>query len=138
MLAALANRDVAVTLSETLRRFAHRAVAEKRPYIRFFEGSLHFMKTIRDSGALQARAREMRDELAQALAGGLAAALHRDEADPLPKLAAAMIMAAWSVAFLEAHRVYQAGQDESAAAAVFLDIVDRGAAGIEAILAAPM
>jgi AcrR family transcriptional regulator len=137
LMAALAHRDAAVTLPETLRRFAHRAVAEQRPYIRFFEGSLRFMETIRGSGALQARAREMRDELAQTLAGGLAAALHRDGSDPLPKLAAAMIMAAWSVAFVEAHRIYQAGQDENAAAAAFLDIVDRGSAAVEAMLAAP-
>lgn len=136
LLAALAQRDTAVSPAETLRRFAHGAVAERRPYIRFFEGSLRFIGTIRDSGALQARAREMRDELAQTLAGGLAAALHRDGSDPLPKLAAAMIMAAWSVAFLEAHRVYRSGRDETAAAAVFLDMVDRGSAGVEAMLAA--
>lgn len=137
LLAALAGKEDAVTPVEALRRFAHRAVVERRPYIRFFEGSLRFMETIRESAALQARAREIRDELAHLLAGALATALHRDTADPLPKLAAAMLMAAWSVAFVEAHRVYQTSLDEAYAAATFLAIVDRGSSSIDALLAEP-
>src|ERR1700744_2595404 len=47
MLAALEKRDAETSPLEALRLFAHWAVAEERPYIRFFEeGSERFMKAI--------------------------------------------------------------------------------------------
>jgi AcrR family transcriptional regulator len=122
--------------AETLRRFAHQAVAEGRPYIRFFEGTLRFMETIQASEALQARARSIRDELTDTVAACMADALQSDHADPNVKLAAATAVSSWGVAFVEAHRVYRIKRDAVEAGAVFLALVDRGSLGVEAILAA--
>lgn len=46
-------------------------------------------------------------------------------------LAASLLVATWSVAFVQAHEVYRRTKDGAAAARMFLLVVDRGSAGIE-------
>ena len=128
---AIRTRDVSVGLMETLRMFAHRSVAEGRPYIYFFDGAQKYMATVAASEALKARARAIRDELTDDVASVLAQAVGREPADPVAKLAASILVSTWAVAFIEAHRVFREQQDVEVAKAAFLAIVDRGATGLK-------
>lgn len=137
LLAALQNRDAGTSPIEALRVFAHRAVAEQRPYIRFFEGgSERFIETIRASEALKARARAIRDELTDMLTIALAKAAGsyhaRHQPDPLANLAASLLVATWEVAFIEAHRIFHRSRDIKKANKAFLTIVDQGTRGLKA------
>jgi hypothetical protein len=129
----LQKGDAGTSPIEALRLFAHQAIAEQRPYIRFFEGgSERFMETIRASETLKARARAIRDELADLLAIALAKAADRHPPDPAASLAASLLVATWAVAFLEAHRIFHQSQDIEKANAAFLAIVDQGTRGLKA------
>lgn len=137
LLAALQKRDAGTSPIEALRLFAHWAVAEERPYIRFFDaGSERFMQTIRASEALKARARAIREELTDMLHLALTKAVERDhtrhQPDPLAKLAASLLVATWEVAFLEAHRIFQQSRDIERANTAFLAIIDQGIRGVKA------
>ncbi len=133
LLAALQKRDAGTSPIEALRLFAHWAVAEQRPYIRFFEeGSERFMETIRASEALKARARAIRDELTDMLTIALAKAAHRRLPDPAASLVASLLVATWEVAFLEAQRIFRQSRNIKKANTVFLTIVDQGTRGVKA------
>ncbi len=133
LLLALQRRDAKTSPIEALRLFAHWAVAEKRPYIRFFEGgSERFMETIRASEALKARARMIRDELTDMLTIALAKAAHRRHPDPQATLAASLLVATWEVAFLEAHRIFRQSRNIKKANAAFLAMIDQGTLGVKA------
>jgi AcrR family transcriptional regulator len=132
LLAALQKRSANTSPIEALRLFAHLAVAEKRPYIRFFEaGSDKFIATIQASEALMARARAIRDELTDVLAAGLAKAAGRQKPDSSATLAASLLVATWQVAFVEAHRVFNLSGNTRKAYKSFLTIVDQGFRGAE-------
>ena len=132
LLAALQKRDAGTSPIEALRLFAHWAVAEQRPYIRFFEpGSERFMKTIRASEALKARARAIRDELTDMLHLALMKAADRHQPDAAAKLAASLLVAVWEVAFLEAHRIFHQSRSIKKANKAFLAIVDQGIRGLK-------
>jgi AcrR family transcriptional regulator len=133
MRAALEKRDAGTSPLEALRLFAHRAVAEQLPYVRFFEeGSELFMQTILDSEALKARARAIRDELAEMLTVALAKAVGCQQPDPAATLAATLLVATWEVAFLEAHRIFRCNHDLKKANKAFLTMVDQGTRGVKA------
>jgi AcrR family transcriptional regulator len=135
MCAALQQRAGAVAPLEALRLFAHRIVAERRPYIRFFDGSVKFIDTIAASATLQARARAIRDEVTAAVGVALAGAVGRDPDDPDAELAATLLVASWALGFMRAHQAYRQHGDEAGAQKIFLDVVDRGAVGLGAALA---
>lgn len=133
IVAALEGRGAGIAPVEALRLFAHQAVAERRPYVIFFEkGGDRFVQTVQASDVLMARARAIRDELTELLAGAMAKAARRPAADPTAKLAAALIVATWTVAFVEAHRIFQATQDSERAYKGFLSIIDQGSLGASA------
>jgi AcrR family transcriptional regulator len=133
LLAALQKRDAGTSPIEALRLFAHWAVAEQRPYIRFFEtGNERFMETIRASEALKARARAIRDELTDMLTIALAKAAGRHQPDPAANLAASLLVATWEVGFIEAHRIFHQSRDIEKANTAFLAIVDQGTRGLKA------
>ena len=132
---ALRQRDPCVSPIETLRRLAHRLVAEQKPYVEFSARSQRFIVTIEGSETLKARARAIRDELAQVLAVALAESAGRDPADPDARLAAALLLATWTVAFIQAHRTFRQSRDPEEANAVFLAIVDKGTNGLKAAMA---
>ena len=135
LLAALQKRDAGISPIEALRLFAHWAVAEQRPYIRFFEpGSERFMETILASEALKARARAIRDELTDMLTLALAKAAGCHLPDPAASLAASLLVATWGVAFLEAHRIFRERRNVEEANTALLAIVDQGARGVKAAM----
>jgi AcrR family transcriptional regulator len=133
LLAALEKRDADTSPIEALRLFAHWAIAEQRPYIRFFEGgSERFLVTIQASEALKARARAIRDELTDMLTIALLKAVARRQPDPAANLVASLLVATWEVAFLEAHRIFHQSRSIKKANTAFLSIVDQGTRGLKA------
>ena len=132
---ALRQRDPHVAPIETLRLLAHRLVAEQNPIVRFFAGSQTFIEAIEGSETLKARSRAIRDELANVVTVALSECVGREPADPDAQLAAELLLATWTVAFIQAHRTFRLSRDAEAAKAVFLAIVDRGSVGLKAAMA---
>ena len=132
---ALRQRDPSVARIETLRLLAHRLVAEQSHLLEFSARSQSFIKTIEGSEALKSRARAIRDEIAQVVAGSLSECAGREPADPVAHLAAGLLLATWTVALIQAHRTFRQSRDREAAKAAFLAIVDMGFIGLKAAMA---
>lgn len=132
---ALLQRDRSVAPIEAIRLLSHRVVLEDPLYISFSIESRYFVETIEKSAALIARARAMRDELAQFVAAALAESVGKEATDPDAHLAANLLLATWTVAFIRAHRAYRENQNASEAKSLFLSIVDQGIRGVKAAMA---
>lgn len=132
---ALRDRDPSVHPIETLRLLAHRLVEEQSAFVEFSAASQRFIQTIERSETLKARARGIRDELAQVLTVALSESTGREPTDPDAHLAAALLLATWSVAFIQAHRTFRQMRDTDEADRAFLAIVDMGARGVQAAMA---
>jgi hypothetical protein len=114
---------------------AHRLVAEQSPYVEFSAASQGFVETIERSDTLKARARAIRDEIAQLLTVALSECVGRKPTDPDAHLAAGLLLATWTVALIEAHRAFREKRNTKKAKAAFLAIVDRGTIGLKAAMA---
>ena len=132
---ALRQRDPGVAPIETLRLLAHRLVAEQSPYVEFSARSLGFLETIERSETLKARARAIRDELAQVVTVALSECAGREPTDADAHLAAGLLLAMWTVAFIQAHRTFRQRRNTREAKAAFLAIVDQGSMGVKAAMA---
>ena len=55
--------------------------------------------------------------------------------DPDAHLAAGLLLATWSVAFIQAHRTFRQSRDAEKAKAVFLALVDQGTIGLKTAMA---
>ena len=132
---ALRQRDPGIAPVEALRLLAHRQVEAGSPYLEFSAASQGFVETIEGSETLKARARALRDEIAQVVAAALAEGAGREPGDPDAQLAAALLLATWTVALIEAHRSFRQGRDQDAAKAVFLAAVDKGGLALNAAMA---
>jgi AcrR family transcriptional regulator len=132
---ALRRRDPGVAPIETYRLLAHRLVAEQSPYAEFSARSQGFTETIEGSETLKARARAIRDELTQAVAVALSECAGRNPTDPDAHLAAGLLLASWTVAFIQAHRTFRQTRDTEEAKATFLALVDKGTIGLKAAMA---
>jgi len=129
---ALRQRDPRIPPIERLRLIAHRLAAEQSPLVRFTAGSRAFIKTIEGSETLKARARAIRDELAQVVTVALSECVGREPTDPVAHLAAGLLLATWTVALIEAHRTYRQSRDKEKAKAAFLALIDQGTIGLKA------
>ena len=132
---ALRERDPKVAPIEALRALAHRLAAEQSPFTRFTDGSRSFIATIEASETLKARARALRDELAQVVTVALAECVGRESTDPDAHLAADLLLATWTVALIQAHRTFRQSRDTEKAKATFLALVDKGTLGLKAAMA---
>ena len=132
---ALRRRDPRVAPIETLRLLAHRLVAQQSPYVEFSVASQGFVETIARSETLKARARAIRDEIAQVVTEALSECAGQEPGDPAAHLAAALLSATWTVGLVQAHRTFRQRQDAGEAKAVFLAIVDKGTIGLKAAMA---
>jgi AcrR family transcriptional regulator len=132
---ALRQRDPRIAPIEALRLLAHRLAAEQAPYAEFSAASQGFIRAIEGSETLKARARAIRDEIAQVVAEALAESVGREPADPVAHLAAGLLLATWTVALIQGHRTFRQSRDTEEAKAVFLALVDRGTIGLQAALA---
>lgn len=132
---ALRRRDLRVTPIETLRLLAHRLVAERHPMVEFSARSRTFIRAVERSETLKARARAIRDEMAQVMAVALAECAGRKPDDPDAALAGGLLLATWTEAYLLGHRTFRVRRTSDAASAAFLAVVDRGTRGLNATLA---
>ena len=132
---ALRQRDPRVAPIETLRLLAHRLIAERRPFVDFSAMSQKFIETIEGSETLKARARAIRDELAQVVTVALSESVGREPVDLDARLAAGVLLATWTVAFVEAHRTFRQSRDTEQATAAFLALIDKGTIGLKAAMA---
>ena len=132
---AVRQRDPGVAPLEAFHRLAHRLVSEKSPVVEFSARSERMVPTVAGSETLKARARAIRDELADLVAEALAENVGRDASDPDAHLAASLLLATWTVAYIEAQRTFKQTRDRGKAAAIFLALVDKGAAGLRAAIA---
>ncbi len=106
-------------------------VETQHPLFRVSERAVLFWRTVAESPALMARARELQVTLADDLGGMLAGAAGRPHADPEARLAAAMLMATLVVAYGAALSAFREHRNPQAA---FVGVMDRGFAGVEAAL----
>jgi AcrR family transcriptional regulator len=132
---ALRQRDPHVAPIEVLRLLAHRLVAEARTFLEFSTRSQVWIQTIEGSETLKARARAIRDELTQVVAVALCECAGREPTDPDARLAAGLLLATWTVAFVQAHQTFRETQETEEAKASFLAVVDKGAIGLKAAMA---
>jgi AcrR family transcriptional regulator len=132
---ALRQRDAGVAPVEALRLLAQRAASGDPPYVIFSAESQGFVETVEKSAALMGRARAIRDEFAQVVMVALAESVGRESTDPDAHLAADLLLATWTVAFIRAHRAYRESRDSKKAKSIFLALIDRGSSGIEAAMA---
>jgi AcrR family transcriptional regulator len=132
---ALRQRDAGTSPIEALRLLAHRLIAERSPAIEFSARSQSFIKAIERSETLKARARAIRDELAEVMTVALSECIGRDAGDPDAHLAAGLLLAAWTVAFIQAHRTFRKTRDTKRAKAAFLALIDQGTVGLKAAMA---
>lgn len=132
---AVRQRDPHITAIEALHLLAHRLVAEQSPYVRFTAESQGFMETIERSDTLKARARAIRDEIAQVVSVVLSECVGCEPTDPDAHLAADLLLATWTVALIQAHRIFRQERDAEQAKAAFLSIVDKGTLGLKAAMA---
>jgi len=131
----LRHRDAGVGPVEALRLLAHRAVSDEPLYVHFSSETQGFVETVEKSATLIARARAIRDELAQVVTVALAESVGQEATDPDAQLAANLLLATWAVAFIRAHRTYRESRDPGKAKSVFLALIERGSSGIEAAMA---
>jgi AcrR family transcriptional regulator len=132
---ALRQRDPNTAPIEALRLLAHRLIAERSPIMEFSARSQSFIATIERSETLKARARAIRDELAQVMTVALSECAGREPDDPDARLAANLLLATWSVAFIEAHRTFRQTRNTEQAKAALLALIDKGTIGLKAAMA---
>jgi AcrR family transcriptional regulator len=130
---ALRQRDPGISPTETLRLLAHRLIAQQSPFVEF--SAQRFIATIEGSETLKARARAIRDELTHVVTVALSESVGREPTDPDAYLAAGLLLATWTVGFIQAHRTFRQKRDAEQAKAAFLAIVDKGSIGLEAAMA---
>jgi AcrR family transcriptional regulator len=134
--AALRQRGPQVSPIEALRLFAHRLVSQQSRYVEFSPQSQRFVDAIEGSETLKARARAIREEIAQVVSTALAECVGREPSDPDAQMGAQMLLAIWTVALISAHRTFRQSGESEKARTVFLSLIDKGTVGLEAALCA--
>lgn len=129
---ALVSCAPGVSPIEALRLLAHRLASGRVANLQFTPTGRRFIDTIIASETLKARARAIRDDLAELAAVTMAECAGRDEPDPIMRLNANLVVAAWSAAFVEGHNMLRTTGDGPAAKRLFLSLVDRAAIGLTA------
>jgi AcrR family transcriptional regulator len=132
---ALRQRESRVSPIEALRLLAHRLITERSPFVEFSAENQYYIEAIEGSESLKARARAIRDELAQVVAQALCKCVGREPADVAAQLAANLLLATWTVAFLHGHRTFRQSQNTQKAEAAFLAVVDSGTLGVKGAMA---
>lgn len=117
-----------------MQNLAHRLVKQKHPFAKFTADTARFRHAVMQSPALSARIRELRDELTRECAKMLANSVGRTQPDPEAHLLAALFVATWTSAYMEAHRQYRKGKTSSKVLATFTNLIDRGFEGIHAAM----
>lgn len=128
------SRPSSMSPIQALATLAHQIIAEPSNVFAPFEHTRTFVETAQASETLKARARQMRDDFAKDLALMLRDEVGEEEDGTNAHLAAALVTATWSTAFLQAHAELQRKGDAKAAKTIFLDTIYRGTMGTLAAL----
>jgi AcrR family transcriptional regulator len=107
-------------------------VKTQHPMFKITARPIRFWRTVSESPALTARARELQITLADDLAIMLSDAAGQPHSDPHARLAAAMLMATLVVAYSEALEAFRKKRKPEVA---FLSMMEHGFAGVNAALA---
>lgn len=107
-------------------------VMQQHPLFRINERPLQFWRTVADSPALTARARELQVTLAEELAELFAEAVGKPAPDADARLAATLLMGTLVVAYRDALQAFGTQRDPAAA---LLRVMERGFRGVDAALA---
>ena len=132
--AAFAERPPGEAPLMTLRKLVQSLADRAHPFAKFTDATAKFWRTVAESPALSARAREMRDELIDDLATVLAGAIKRPLADADARLAASMVVTAVTVAYAEGLRGHKARRSAASTREAFLQIMERSFSGIAVML----
>ena len=116
----------------TFQTLMRSLVETGHPIFRIGERPVEFWRTVAESPALSARARELQVSLADDLAAVLSGAVGRPQSDPDARLAAAMLVAALVIAYGAALGAFRHHREPEAA---FVSVMERGFAGVDAALA---
>lgn len=117
---------------QTFQSLIRTLLENQHPIFKITERPIQFWRTVSESPALTARARELQVTLADDLAEMLADAAGKSPDDPNARLAAAMLMATLVVAYSAALRAFSENKRPKAA---FAKVMERGFAGVDAALA---
>jgi AcrR family transcriptional regulator len=128
---ALAGRGKQSPL-QAFQALMRKLVKTQHPMLKITARPIRFWRTVSESPALTARARELQITLADDLAVMLSDAAGQPHSDPHARLAAAMLMATLVVAYSEALEAFRKKRKPEAA---FLSMMERGFAGVNAALA---
>jgi AcrR family transcriptional regulator len=108
--AAINDRAPGQSVIDALRGLMIRLTEQRHPLSALLDTVTQFVRTVQDSPALQAGALEMVNELESHLAGEVAELTGGKPTDPLPALAAALVVATMRVLYQHATRRLLAGE----------------------------
>jgi AcrR family transcriptional regulator len=129
---ALANRTPGESPIGALQRLARELLERRHPFTIVNERISRFWRTVEQSDALRARAREMRESLVGDLATMIADSIGQSHRDPNAHLLAALLVTAWHITYVEALRRHRAGARSAVVRAAFGDLLERGFAAVTA------
>lgn len=119
-----------------LRRLFLDMLREGHPLGGIAPGYEVFWQVILDSPALRARTRELVEEFESVLAGLFAEAAGSDPADPAPRLAAALVVAAYRAVYVTSIDRIRAGDPMQDVIADRITLLDRALQAVERAVAA--
>jgi hypothetical protein len=128
---ALGGRPKGQSPVDALRRLVDRLCEQKHPFARIDSQTVGWWRVVAASPSLEARLREIGDEVAL----GLSVELAGPKLDGLARLVAGMIVLTWRTAYGEAIRVFDRGGSARKANAAFIALIDRGFAAIHGMAA---
>jgi AcrR family transcriptional regulator len=128
---ALGTRPKGQSPVDALRRLVDRLCEEKHPFARIDHQTVGWWRVVAASPSLQARLREIGDEVVE----GLALDLAGPKPDGPARLIAGMLVLTWRTAYGEAIRVFERGGSAKKANAAFIALIDRGFTAIHALAA---
>ena len=128
---ALAGKPREQSAIDSLRALVDRLRAEKHPFARVDGETVGWWNVVAASPSLQARLREIGDEVVESLATELAGS----EPDGAARLVAGMIVVTWRTAYTEAMRAFQQGSSVKKANLAFVELIERGFVAVQAAAA---
>lgn len=133
--AAILQRAPRTTVIHALEHMPARLLEGEHPLVQWSERTTKFFDLIRESPALVARLREIREEAEIEIAAVLEEAVAKKD-DPLARILASAFITAWRVAYEAAAQARKSGKRQSVIKTTFLEtfatgftVIKRGAKG---------
>jgi AcrR family transcriptional regulator len=127
---AVLERAPRTSILRAVERLASRLVEAEHPFAKWDDGAAQFFETVRAAPSLVARLREIRDETERGFTEILEQAAG-EKGDPVARVLASAVLAAWHVAYEAAERARLAGKRPASVRAAFLHTFTAAFAAIE-------